>query len=185
MKNTALRKKTSPDDSLRYSISDEMLYGTVSNIPFSMKAFSGGGRGSTQGMAQTDLAHWSTRKKAPAKFSQRDRGGPLPTGAYIVSYYGQHDHLGRCAILHQTISSIIHLDFTSSAGISVTDRDGFYIHGEGPKGSDGCIVPAIKEDLKKLLDAIKSAKKPFLLVVHSEGIRSDKFNSPALSQNIA
>ena len=55
----------------------------------------------------------------------------------------------------QTLTSLLYQAVTSSVGISVTKRDGFLIHGQGPKGSDGCIVPASKDDIKRLLSAMK------------------------------
>lgn len=162
---------------LNYSIRDEMLYGTISSRSMSMFAFSGGGRGSTAGMEQTDIRHWNSQKKAPATFSRQDRGGPLPAGLYLVNYHGVHEHLGRCAALTQTISSLVYADPFSDIGIAVTERDGFYIHGRGPKGSDGCIVPSKSGDLTKILDAIKAATDPIVLIVKNEGADADRFNS--------
>lgn len=170
---------------LRYSITDEMLYGTVDKVSISTRAFSGGGRGSTKDAQRTDLSHWNTQKKAPAKFSYENRGGPLPTGFYVVSYVGKYKHFGECARLDQTITSLLHVDVTAPLGVKVTDRNGFLIHGEGPKGSDGCIVPAGKPALKKVLAALKNSKSTVLLEVHSEGVRMDKFEGGRDTSNIA
>lgn len=170
---------------LRYSIMDETLYGSVGGASFSMRAFSGGGRGSTSGLERADLRHWSSRKQAPVKFDVEERGGPLPVGLYLARYYGIHEHLGRCAALDQTILSLLQADFESPTGLSVTPRSGFYIHGRGPKGSDGCIVPAVKVDLKALLDAIQAASGPVLLIVHSEGMNADKLEAAKAMANTA
>ena len=170
---------------LRYSIRDECLYGTVAKTSFSMKAFSGGGRGSTAGKERTDLKHWSTRKKAPDTYDEKNRGGPLPIGLYLATYFGVHPVLGACSQLSQTISSLIQTDYESPIGFSVTPRDKFYIHGEGPKGSDGCIVPANKVDLKELLAAIKGVSGPVVLVVHSEGRNADRLEAAGASGNVA
>ncbi len=150
-----------------------------------MKAYSGGGRGSSAGMELHDVKHWSTQKKAPPVFSQKTRGGPLPVGLYLANYYGVHEHLGRCAILMQTISSLVHADPWSGAGISVTDRSGFYIHGAGPKGSDGCIVPSKSGDLKALLDALESKDSPVALFVEDEGINAEKLDVSNFFKNVA
>jgi hypothetical protein len=158
---------------LKYSIRDELLYGTVSNISFSMKAYSGGGRGSTAGAERADLAHWNTAKRAPGSYDEKNRGGPIPLGIYVASYYGVHPHLGRCAELTQTLSSLLQRDYESATGLRVTDRDGFFIHGRGPKGSDGCIVPSTKDELKALLDAIQAVAGPVVILVHSEGMDSE------------
>lgn len=172
-------------NALSYSIRDECLYGTVNNTSFSMKAFSGGGRGSTAGKERMDLKHWNTSKKAPAVYDEKNRGGPIPLGVYFATYYGIHPHLGVCAQLLQTLSSIIQPDYDSTIGVSVTDRDSFYIHGEGPKGSDGCILPANKVDLKVLLAPIKAAADPVVLVVHSEGMNAEKLEAAKAFSNLA
>ena len=170
---------------LKYSIMDEILYGTIDGESFSMRAFSGGGRGSTSGMELYDLKHWSSRKKAPPIFNKDERGGPLPIGFYLVEYYGVHEHLGRCASLGQTLLSLLQTDYSSPIGLSVTDRSGFYIHGRGPKGSDGCIVPANKVDLKNLLDAIESASTTVVLIVHSEGMNAERLELAKRHGNVA
>lgn len=54
---------------LKYSIRDEVLYGSLGGVSYSMTAYSGGGRGSTAGMERRDLDHWRTQKKAPDSFS--------------------------------------------------------------------------------------------------------------------
>lgn len=170
---------------LQYSIMDECLYGTIGKTSFSMKAYSGGGRGSTAGMERQDLKHWNTNKKAPATFDEASRGGPLPIGFYIVSYLGRYKHFGECARIDQTIASLLQRDLDSPIGIKVTDRDGFLIHGAGPKGSDGCIVPASKSALRNLLAAIKAQKAPIGLLVHSEGVNADKLEAMKGWQNAA
>lgn len=170
---------------LKYSIRDEVLFGTVGGKSFSMKAFSGGGRGSTDGMELHDLKHWSTTKKAPPAFSRKSRGGPLPVGLYLAQYYGIHEHLGRCAILMQTLSSLLHADPWSDIGVSVTDRSGFYIHGSGPKGSDGCIVPSKSSDLKALLDALKAQDSVVALFVQDEGVNAEKLDVTNFFRNVA
>ncbi|MBS0509654.1 MAG: hypothetical protein JSR42_00520 [Proteobacteria bacterium] len=171
-------------NNLRYSISDEMLYGSIGGKSFSMKAYSGGGRGSTANMELCDLRHWSSQKKAPPAFSRSDRGGPLPPGHYLVNYYGVHEHLGRCAELSQTLTSLLYSDPFSSIGLSVTERSGFFIHGRGPKGSDGCIVPDKATDLRALLDAIESSPSPILLTVYSEGMNAEKIDAARFFGNV-
>lgn len=137
---------------LHYSISDEILYSTEKGFSFSTRAYSGGGRGSTRGVQRQDFAHWQTTRKAPATYSESNRGGPLPVGLYVARYVGPYKHFGKVARLEQTLSSLLQTDMTAPLGLRVTDRDGFLIHGCGPKGSDGCIVPANAEDLDSVLD---------------------------------
>ena len=163
---------------LRYNIMSEMLYGTVAGQSISMKAYSGGGRGSKSGVERSNIRHWDTQKKAPAKYDEANRGGPLPQGYYIVKYLGKYKHYGVSARLEQTLTSLLYSDFTSDISpISVTQRDGFLIHGMGPKGSDGCIVPANAKSLNHLLSALKKSKAPVWLAVHSSGIMSDKLKN--------
>jgi hypothetical protein len=170
---------------LRYSIADEMLYGSVGDETISTKAFSGGGRGSTAGKARTDLAHWSSNKKAPDKYDEENRGGPLPVGLYIAEYIGKYKTFGECARLHQTLSSLLQADITAPCGMKVTDRDGFLIHGTGKRGSDGCIVPASEAALIKVMSALKKYGKPIPLEVHSAGVRFDKIEARRSVDNIA
>lgn len=160
-----------------------MLYSTDRGFSYSTRAFSGGGRGSTAGLARSDLAHWSTSKKAPGAFDATDRGGPLPTGHYVVKYLGKYKKFGECARLEQTLTSLIHVGVMGD--LQFTKRDGFLIHGDGPRGSDGCIVPASKAALKTLLAYIKSAKQTVLLEVHSEGMRTDRLEGRGPVDTIA
>ena len=170
---------------LRYSIRDELLYGTVADISFSMRAFSGGGRGSTSGIERTDVKHWSTEKKAPAAFDAKNRGGPLPRGHYIARYVSAHPTFGRCAVLEQTITSLLRIDPFAPGGVSVTKRGGFYIHGPGPHGSDGCIVPANKVDYRSLIDAIRSASGVVLIEVRNEGAPAERLDIARSFANVA
>jgi hypothetical protein len=55
------------------------------------------------------------------------------------------------------------VDSFSLAGLYVTDRGGFFIHGRGQHGSDGCIVPM--EGFDALMSALEKAAPVGLLVV--------------------
>lgn len=160
---------------LRYSIADEMLYGTVNGQSFSMKAYSGGGRGSKKGMQRPDVAHWNSQKETPKPFNEENRGGPLPSGHYLAVWLSAHKKFGECAFLQQTLTSLLYSDPFTSEGVGVTKRNEFFIHhGRGPRGSDGCIVPTCDVALKELLQAIRSSQRPVLLYVHSEGLSAEK-----------
>lgn len=173
------------NNALKYSIRDECLYGSVNGVSFSMRAYSGGGRGSTKGVERTDIGHWSTAKKAPANFDESDRGGPIPVGLYLATHYGEHQTLGQCAELTQTIVSLLQRDYASATGLRVTDRDGFFIHGRGPKGSDGCIVPSKAADLMSLLAAIAAVGGPVILIVHSEGMSGERLDVSKKLANVS
>lgn len=63
--------------------------------------------------------------------STKARGGPIPIGPYTIAKPEEHPHLGLAAKL---------TPYSPKAHRSSLDRGGFYIHGRGRKGSDGCIV---------------------------------------------
>jgi hypothetical protein len=46
-------------------------------------------------------------------------------------------------------------------------RDGFYIHGVGPHGSDGCIVPTDKDQFQLLINLLTKSGGGNLLVVET------------------
>ena len=95
----------------------------------------------------------------------------------------QIQHQRRIAL--RTLTSLLHADPWSDTGVSVTNRSGFYIHGRGRRGSDGCIVPAIGTDLTLLLDAIESAEGAIPLFVHSEGVSAEKIDVTNFFKNAA
>lgn len=165
---------------LTYDIAQENLRGEVGGTTINLRAVSGGGRGSTVNPSgtpgQVGVASWDTKRKAKGK----SRGGPLPPGMYIVQKPAKHPHLGRSAFLVQTLTAILHVDPVSAA-LSVTDRSGFFIHGRGKLGSDGCIVPIQGFDrLMTLLD--KHA--PVLLDVVNPGVLTDRL-PPRIPPNVA
>lgn len=170
---------------LHYNIAAQILHGAIDQTRFGFSAYSGGGRGSTSGIARRDLAHWSSDKKAPIQFATENRGGPLPSGMYQVTYRPNHDVFGECAYLEPTLTALLRLNPFNSSGVSVTDRDRFYIHRRGPKGSDGCIVPRENHDLERLLGAIESARETVFLVVYSEGLNGDVFDAAAVAARTA
>jgi hypothetical protein len=168
---------------LIYDIANERLYGRIGNQDMALWARSGGGRASKvhpEGKpGQSGLASWDTQRKEDD--TRGIRGGPLPTGMYVVQKPAMHPDLKLSAYLEQTLTSMIYANPSAPVGISVTKRDGFYIHGRGPKGSDGCIVPM---ELFKELMALLTTHAPVLLKVVNAGARTDKL-PPAAPANIA
>jgi hypothetical protein len=136
---------------LIYDSGHEMLHGTVGTTQFSFRAYSGGGRGSVNKPAGVaTVSSWSFRIKEHGNV----RGGPLPPGNYKCVYYSNHPKFHECISLNP-------IDVADLA-----NRDGFFIHGRGPKGSDGCIVPAVKDDRLKLIASIKNHPGTVLRVVN-------------------
>ena len=131
-----------------------------------------------EGLAETDdIGHWDSQKKAPPGFDPASRGGPIPAGHYIVQYLGKYKHFGLAARLEQTLTSVMFTDVSSDIGLSATTRDGFLIHGMGPKGSDGCIVPATRDSLNRLMAALKATKGAETLKVVGGGVDSSKLRN--------
>ena len=149
---------------LTYSIAREWLNGTVNSESFSMRAWSGGGRGRVGSGAEHTLESYDTSRKE----AKGILGGPLPYGVYICKYVANHPKFHECIFLQQTITSIIQTDVLGR--IYATDRGGFYIHGRGEKGSDGCIVPENLGERVRLNRAIKASREVVLLKVAEPGM---------------
>jgi len=143
---------------LTYRIAMQRLTGTVNGEEFDIYAASGGGRGRRRGAPEASVSSFDHRRKT----TRATRGGPIPPGYYIVHTPSAHPRLGRSAFLEQTVSSLLQLEPTSELGVVVTNRDGFFVHGRGPRGSDGCIVPF--EQFDELLDALQAEGGSVLLV---------------------
>jgi hypothetical protein len=139
---------------LIYDIQSEWLQGDVGNRRFRIHAVSGGGRGSRLNPEGDQLIRsWSPGTKENQK--NGIRGGIIPPGFYTCRHVPNHPKFGECIFLEQTITSLFVGDPGSPAGLRLHGRDGFYIHGAGPKGSDGCIVISNKEDRSSLNRAIQ------------------------------
>mgnify|MGYP001286680606 CR=1 FL=1 len=127
---------------LTFDASAELLSGLVGTHHFHVHAVSGGGRGATvAGVASERLtSHMATTKTIKQNGQYIQRGGTLPPGAYTCQYLANHPPFGECIRLHALPSATaIHSPFATMP--IVHGRGGFYIHGRGPHGSDGCIVP--------------------------------------------
>ena len=150
---------------LIYDIQSELLHGDVGSQHFRVHAVSGGGRGSYLKPEGDELLRsWSFLTKEEA--SKSIRGGIIPPGPYVCRYVANHSTFHECIYLEQTVASLLVPDPASPAGIKVHDRGGFYIHGSGPKGSDGCIVVRDKQERLRLNKAIKTNGATLLRVVH-------------------
>src|SRR5262245_28880542 len=116
---------------LTYYIREGLLVGLIESRMYHIEALSGGAGGSKKHSptAAVNNPYMEGLKSKEAPNSPNHvHGGPIPPGTYKVRTPGQHPHLGLAA----------RLDHPSARPMR---RDGFYIHGRGPHGSDGCIVP--------------------------------------------
>jgi hypothetical protein len=125
--NSEVVLQSQPAD-LTYNIASGVLNGRIGNTSISAQAGSGGRAGTTTPgalnwwLANSPLA---TRVKLQKKNSPNP-GGPIPIGRYRV-------------VPHESKKNRLRL--LPLASTQMVDRDGMLIHRDGPRGSDGCIVP--------------------------------------------
>jgi hypothetical protein len=142
--------------SLTYYLFEGVLVGTANGTSFHISAGSGGRSGSKQATA-VDGSVANNPYQTPRQYPTHPSGGPLPAGRYrihkpVPNYKGK----GRWATL------------TLEAGQSY-GRGGFAIHGRGPRGSDGCIVPVNGAEFHRLMDALEADGGGTLFVVDAMG----------------
>jgi len=143
-------------------IFEGVLAGTVDGRMFNMPALSGGGGGSTQ-HRPTFAANnpYMEAFKTVAKAGKGHvHGGPIPPGKYTIKKPGHDKHLGLSA-------ELVHPHWKPMG------RDGFFIHGRGPHGSDGCIVPVNAHQFQKLMTALTLSNGGTLIV--QETMSGDRF----------
>jgi hypothetical protein len=116
---------------LVYDPAGERLTGRAGGIAVDMRACSGGRRGAF------DAGRWLD---TPDSWDQRRVGGPLPPGRYTVVWLGEYvgwsgRPFGRACFLAP--------DPETRAAIVASGRvwHDFLLHGPGPGGSEGCLVP--------------------------------------------
>ncbi len=149
---------------LTYSAPSEILSGKIGDATFHMKAYSGGGRGSTH---PKQWEHSIQSYQATTKKHGSRRGGTLPPGHYLCHYIANHPKFHECIWLQRTADALqIHSPF-SAQPIVHHRGDDFFIHGRGEHGSDGCIVPADSHKRLRLNKAIKNF--PGRVYVHVVG----------------
>ena len=163
---------------LVYDAANETLSGVIGHEHFRLTAYSGGSRGHKTGV-KTELAKKylykqaadlstrlaTTREITDAQGNYKQRGGTLPPGHYLCLYVAHHHTFHECIqLLRAADATAIHSPF-SSHPIPHGRGNDFFIHGSGPKGSDGCIVPAIDAERYRLNRAVKQYKGNVILQV--------------------
>lgn len=144
---------------LTYYIFEGTLTGSAGGRMFHVEALSGGGGGSTQHGGNQDTNNpYSVGVKTADGCSGHTHGGPIPPGRYRISPPRRHPHLGLSCQLDP---------YDSEQAAAMLGRDGFYIHGRGPHGSDGCIVPL--ERFQELMAAIERDRGGILFVLEAVG----------------
>ncbi len=141
---------------LTYYIFEGLLVGTANERFVHIAALSGGGGGSTRNRTDGKANNpYETGFKTRGSGKLHQHGGPIPVGRYTIQSPAKHPHLGLSCRLDP------------SAHNSMMGRGGFYIHGRGPHGSDGCIVPL--HQFKQLMDDLKKDKGGALFVLEATG----------------
>lgn len=140
---------------LVFNAAAEILSGQIATVRFHELAHSGGSRGHKATCAEKAkrYLHASWRNESlgrlaatPEIYDQKtdtyqQRGGTIPPGHYRCTYVANRSVLHDCIFLDPGRDA--HAIFPPFACHAIVHhRGGFYIHGHGPKCSDGCIVLA-------------------------------------------
>jgi hypothetical protein len=154
--------------SLTYNAAAEILSGQVGKDSFHDVAYSGGARGhkATTSAKAARYLHSSSLNDSLGRLAttrevynkQTDtyvqRGGVIPPGHYHCVYVADHPSFHECIRLEQMVDAhAIVSPFARHAIIH--GRGGFFIHGHGPKGSDGCLVPVVESRRRLLNKAVQ------------------------------
>jgi Protein of unknown function (DUF2778) len=144
---------------LTYYIVEGVLTGFINGRLFHVLALSGGAGGSTKHLSQvsTNNPYMEGLKTSGGPNQQGHvHGGPVPPGKYKIERPRQHPHLGLSARL-------VHPHWKPMG------RDGFFIHGRGPHGSDGCIVPLDSKQFQDLMNTLTQSNGGTLVVEEAMG----------------
>ena len=164
---------------LIYNAASGKLTGWVGTTHFNETAYSGGSRGHKSHIPHAQAARYLHDSPATALYGRlattqevydkktdtySQRGGTIPPGHYRCVYMHNHPPFHECIFLRPMKDAhAIHSPFSTTP--IVHHRGGFFIHGHGPKGSDGCIVLADEHRRKVLNRAIKDFSGPVILEV--------------------
>ena len=143
---------------LTYYILEGVLTGTANGHMIHVVAVSGGGGGSKVHGGNSDTNNPYSQGLEEVDGKNHVHGGPIPAGRYKVLAPRHNHKLGLSA----------QLDPYDDAQVKrMYGRDGFFIHGRGPHGSDGCIVPM--EQFGELMAALTKDRGGVLYVFEAMG----------------
>jgi hypothetical protein len=125
---------------LTYALWEGLLTGTAGGRPVHIRALSGGGGGSTKSASDPFAVNNPTVTEQKENRRRQLRGGPIPVGTYVVHPPAAWSGGSIAAVLTPRYR---------------TNRDGFLIHGRGPLGSDGCIVPLDQAEFTDLMNRLR------------------------------
>ena len=150
------RSLTTGTAQLTYYIFEGLLGGFIGSDQIQLTAWSGGAGGSTKHRPNESANNpymYALKEVDNKKKRYHVHGGPIPPGAYQIYPPSHHGKLGLSAWL-RPLQPLPH------------HRKGFFIHAQGPHGSDGCIVPS-KEVFPDLMEKLKASKGGRLQVYQS------------------
>ncbi|MFT3816255.1 MAG: hypothetical protein QM750_01260 [Rubrivivax sp.] len=125
---------------LVYNIAEGRLNGEIDGVVIAAYAGSGGRANSkTRGAVNDWLAN--NPFAVGVKKTASNPGGPLPMGRYYVVSHEAHKNWLRLVPVRQA---------------AMHGRSGMAIHGRGPRGSDGCIVPTDFAVVLRLCELVKA-----------------------------
>jgi hypothetical protein len=135
-----------PRARLAYDPAGERLTGRIAGTLVDLRACSGGRRGAT------DPARWLD---TPESWDQARVGGPLPAGRYEIVWLGVYvgwsgRRFGRACFLRPDPETMARI-----AGSGRVWHD-FLLHGPGPGGSEGCLVPVPWSAYDGLVDLLSA-----------------------------
>jgi hypothetical protein len=141
---------------LTYYIFEGTLAGFIGEEMIHLSAWSGGAGGSTRHDTDGSVNNpymYGLKEVDNKKQKLHVHGGPIPPGKYRILPPSQHSKLGLSARLEADHPLPNH-------------RGGFFIHGQGPHGSDGCIVPS-RQDFPGLMEKLKASGGGTLFVLQA------------------
>jgi hypothetical protein len=144
--------------SLTFYIFEGVLTGIANGHMVHLRAASGGGGGSTVNQPTSDMNNPYSQGVKTEEGKHHRHGGPIPAGRYRISTPARHPHLGLAARLDP---------YDADQERHMYGRDGFYIHGRGRHGSDGCIVPL--ERFQEIMAALTRDRGGLLVVQERMG----------------
>lgn len=131
---------------LTYNSVEMKLTGSIDGYKIDANAYSGGRAGSKQRGAVHPILANNPFLTSVKKIDGDDKsiGGTLPLGTYELK-------------THEKKKNWIRLN--PIAGTNLKGRAGFAIHGRGPRGSDGCIVPEDFHVILSIYALLKTREK--------------------------
>jgi hypothetical protein len=142
---------------LTYYVWEGVLTGYANGRMVHLCAASGGGGGSTAHRAsfRANNPYMTPFKTVGGAHDPGHiHGGPLPPGKYTICKPARHVNLGLSAEL-------------KPFGPLPGGRSDFFIHGRGPHGSDGCIVPLDPGQFRRLMEDLSASQGGTLIVAET------------------